>query len=66
MQAPLPSYTSTFFDILANSISQLDHLNSDETATKEDVVASMRNYHSVLLRKALSTPTNTSFCIYHQ
>ena len=65
MQPNPPSYTSTYMDILLDSLSRLDTLSADSTATKEDVVHSMRNYHSVLLRKAVATPNNTSFCVYH-
>lgn len=65
MQAPPPCYKSTFMTTLADALAQLARLANDDTATKEDVIASMRTYHAVLLRKALSTPTNTSFCIYH-
>jgi len=66
MQSIPPSYTSTYLDILLDSLARLDALSADSTATKEDVVQSMRNYHSVLLRKAVATPNNTSFCVYNR
>ena len=63
MESIPPSYASSFLDTLLATLRQLDRLQTDPSASKDDVIGSVRTHLSVLLRKSLSTPMNTSFCV---
>ena len=63
MESIPPSYASSFLDILLATLRQLDRLQADPSASKEDAIGSVRTHLSVPPRKFLSTPMNTSFCV---
>ena len=54
----------TFFSILQEGIRFLDKCKADMAFTKEDVITGMEERICIMMKKMLSTPTSTSYCLF--
>jgi len=53
-----------FFESLRSCVSYLEQCRRDPGMTKDDVLDGIEERVSVMLNKALSAPTATSFCVF--
>lgn len=53
-----------FFESLRSCVSYLDRCRRDPGMTKDDVLDGIEERVSVMMGKALSAPTATSFCVF--
>ena len=58
------SCSRTFYDMLRDSLASVERFRHDESVTKQDVLDSMENYLSNMLKKMIATPTATSYCVF--
>ena len=59
-----PSYPKTFLDSIMDTIQFIEKCREDEHIKKEDVLDSMENRLSFMLRKMVACPTSTSFSMF--
>lgn len=53
-----------FFESLRSCVAYIERCRADADMTKEDVLVGMEERVSVMMSKALSEPTATSFCVF--
>jgi len=53
-----------FFESLRSCVSYLDRCRRDPGMSKDDVLDGIEERVSVMMGKALSAPTATSFCVF--
>ena len=53
-----------FFESLRSCVDYLERCRADPDMTKEDVLVGIEERVSVMMSKALSEPTATSFCVF--
>jgi len=59
MEAP-----RNFFESLRSCVAYIERCRADPEMSKEDVLIGMEERVSVMMSKALSEPTATSFCVF--
>ena len=55
-----------FVEMLLNAINFLEEASTNEAITKEELCKSMETRLSLLIGKAIASPTGPSFCIFAQ
>jgi hypothetical protein len=63
---PDPSYGPTFLDMLKSCLEATESFRVQGDVTKDDVLDSMENRVSLMMRKMVATPTTTSYCIFQE
>jgi hypothetical protein len=57
-------YPKTFLDAIMESIQFIERCRDNDSFTKRDVLESMENRLSFMLRKMVACPTSTSFSVF--
>jgi hypothetical protein len=57
-------YPKTFFDSLRSCVSYIQTCRADPGMSKDDVLDGIEERVSVMMGKALSLPTASSFCVF--
>ncbi len=59
-----PSYPKTFLEAIMETMQYVERCRDNDGIKKNDVLDSMENRLSFMLRKMVAQPTSTSFCVF--
>lgn len=63
---PDVTYGPTFLDMMRSCLDAIESFRVQEDVSKADVLDSMENRVSLMMRKMVATPTTTSYCIFRE
>jgi len=60
------AYPKTFLEAIMETIQYVERCRENDAIQKKDVLDSMENRLSFMLRKMVAHPTSTSFCVFRR
>lgn len=59
------SAQKTLLDVIVETLETIERYKRDDTATVNNILDAVHNRVCLMLRKMISTPTCTSYCIFN-